>query len=184
MVLGVALLLSTVPDGRVFGLDRQTVVGVGIQLLNACVLAVALSFILYGPLREFMRKRTSRIESQLNQVHDERAQAEELKTQYEEKLEAVDAECLEILESARLLAVEKSAETLDAVKKEAESMRRRAAEDILGEQTRFREIAMRQIIDISSLMAAKFVAHAIDRDTQDRLFAETIAELEDMVWPT
>jgi len=33
-------------------------------------------------------------------------------------------------------------------------------------------------------MAEKFVAHSIDKEAQDKLFAETMQELEEAAWPS
>ena len=43
--------------GRVFALDSQTLIGIAIQLINAVILAVVLGFMLYNPVKDFMRKR-------------------------------------------------------------------------------------------------------------------------------
>ena len=59
-------LAQTVPEGRVFGLDSQTLISIGIQLFNAILLAVVLGYLLYKPVKEFMQNRTNRIQSQLD----------------------------------------------------------------------------------------------------------------------
>jgi len=38
------------------------------------------------------------------------------------------------------------------------------------------------IIDVSAVMAEKFVSLAINKETHDRLFEETISDLEGMTW--
>ena len=40
-----------------------------------------------------------------------------------------------------------------------------------------------QVISLSSVMAGKILAHEMDQATQDRLFAEALAELENTPWP-
>ena len=175
-------MLETIPDGRVFGLDRQTLISIGIQLFNACFLAVALSFILYRPVSDFIRKRAERIRAQFSRAEEDIASASELKTRYEKKLEDIEQERAEILESARRLAVEKSRRILNEAEKEATAVRARAAADLQRERERVNEEMRLYIIELSSIMAGKFMANAIDGDTQDRLFAEATAELEKAVW--
>ena len=175
-------LLAAVPEGRVFGLDQQTFIDVAIQLFNACILAAALGYILYKPVREFMEKRTARIQGEIDDAAAQRAQADALKAQYEKKLAQIDLERAEILEAARLAASERSKQILDEARGEAAAIKRRTQESIADERERLAQEVRLQIIEVSSLMAAKFVEHAIDESTQDRLFDETMAQLEDARW--
>ena len=183
MDIFIPVLLSAVPDGRLFGLDMQTFYSILIQLFNAAVLAVLLSFILYKPLSNFLRKRSEGIRAQLNKAEEDMSKADELKAQYEKKLQNIEAERAEVLESARLLAAEKSRQMLADARKESDSLWERARADIEKERERAKEAMKQHIIDISSVMAEKIVVHTIDYYTQERLFSEALAELEDASWP-
>ncbi len=183
MFFHAALLLSAVPEGRVFGLDQQTLIQIGIQLFNACLLAVVLGVVLYKPVKKFMRARADRIGGQLREAQDNMQDAEKIRAEYEKKLLEIDAERLRILEAARLAAAEHSRHIIEDVKREAAEIRRRAHESAKAERERLEEDVRLQIIDISSLMAEKFVAHAMDRSDQDRMFDEAMAQMEEATWP-
>lgn len=178
----IMLLSGTATDGRVFGLDQQTLISTAIQLLNACILAVVLGFILYKPVRNFMHKRTDIIRGQVSDAQNKMAEADALKASYEKKLDEIDMERIKILESARIAAAEKSKHILEEARAEAANIRRHTEESILIEKERLKKEAKLYIIEVSSLMAAKFVEHTIDSDTQDKLFDETMAELEEARW--
>jgi len=175
-------LLETVAEGRLFALDRQMLISIGIQLFNISILAAALSFILYKPVSDFIRRRADRIREQMVRARDDVARAGELKAHYEEKLKDIELERAEILKSARRIAAEKSGQILDEAKKEAAAVRERAAAYLQTERERVNKEMKLHVIEVSSLMAEKFVTRAIDGDTQDRLFAEAMAELEDTAW--
>ena len=177
------LVLSAVPEGRVFGLDLQTLIGIGIQLFNACLLAFALAKILYRPVRKAMAKRTERIESQMIRAEEDMAKAEELKLQYEKKLQDIESERADILRDAREAAAHRDRQMLAETEKDVRALKERAAADIESERQRLREEVSVHILDVSLAMAGKFVTHAIDKDVQDRMFNETVAELEDSSWP-
>ncbi len=183
MKFEVAILLAGLPEGRVFGLDMQTLTDTAIQLLNACILAAALGFILYKPVREFMHRRTEKINGQFKDARDKMAEADELKSMYEKKLREIDTERIKILEAARAAAAEKSKHILEEARSEAADIRRRTEESVLGEKERLKKETRLHIIEVSSLMAAKFVKQSIDSDAQDRLFEETMTELEESKWP-
>lgn len=177
-----AALLAASSDGRVFGLDQQTLIQIAIQLFNTCILAAFLTKILYKPVRSFMQKRTERINAQLLKAEQDVAHADELKVQYEGKLKDIEAERRDILEAARRVAMDNTKQILEDARVEAKLIRERAEQDIVREQQRVKDEMRVQIIELSSVMAGKFVTSAMDSDTQDRLFSETVSELEDSTW--
>ena len=182
MNLQTVLLLGAIPEGRVFGLDMQTLTQVGIQLLNLGLLAFILSRFLYNPVRDFMHTRTISIREQMKRAEDEIAEANELKLEYEQRLTELERERSDVLESARLLAAERSEQLLAQTQLEADELRARALLDIAAEQARVRIEMKQAIIEVSTAMAEKFVALAMDESAQDRLFDETMAELEEASW--
>lgn len=176
------VLSQAIPNGRVFGLDLQTLISIGIQLLNGIILAVALGFILYKPVKEFMRKRTERIKSKMDDADTTMAKANELIAQYNKKLQDIDKERAEILEAARLKAADESKIILDEAKREAYELKKRSLDSVAEEKERLKEETRLYIIELASLMAQKYIAEHIDDETQDKLFEEVIAQLEDAQW--
>jgi len=171
-----------VPDGRMFGLDLQTLLQSGVHFINIALLAFILAKLLYRPVLDFMRKRSDRIREQVEQAGSEMARAAELKLQYEQKMKEVERERDDILDEARKLAAETGRQIVAEAKKEADAVRERAAANVEMEWERA-ETAMRQaIIEVSAAMSEKFVTLAINKETHDRLFDKTMAELEGMTW--
>ncbi len=175
-------LAQAVPDGRVFGLDSQTLIQIGIQLLNAILLAAALGYLLYNPVKEFMQKRTDRIQKQMDDAEAAKARAEELIAEYKQKLSEIDREREEILEAARLRAAEERKAIIAEAKQEALEQKQRVSESIAAQKERLKEEARLYIIEAASLMAEKYIAQTIDDQIQDKLFAEALAQLEEAQW--
>jgi len=173
---------QAVPDGRVFGLDSQTLIQIGIQLLNAILLAAALGYLLYNPVKEFMQKRTDRIQKQMDDAEAAKARAEELIAEYKQKLSEIDREREEILEAARLRAAEERKAIIAEAKQEALEQKQRVSESIAAQKERLKEEARLYIIEAASLMAEKYIAQTIDDQIQDKLFAEALAQLEEAQW--
>jgi len=178
----VALSAQAVPEGRVFGLDMQTIISIGIQLVNGIILALALGFILYKPVKEFMQKRTERIQGKIGTADATMAKAKELIAEYDAKIKNIDQERLEILEAARLEAAYESKKILEEAKSEAQEIKRRTLESISEDKKRLKEETRLYIIELSSLIAEKYISKNIDNEIQDKLFEEAIAELEDTQW--
>lgn len=169
-------------EGRVFGLDQQTLISMLIQLLNGVILAVALGFILYKPLKEFMQKRTDRIQGKIDNAEATMAKAKELIAEYNEKLSQIDITSQEVIEEARLKAADESRVIIETAKQEAQEIRARTLESIEDDKRRLKEEARLYIIELAFLIAQKYVAQSIDDETQERLFEEAVAELEEAQW--
>lgn len=178
----IVFLAQAVPEGRVFGLDLQTLISIGIQLLNGIILAVALSFILYKPVKEFMRKRTERIQRKMDDADATMVKANELIAEYDTKIKNIDKERMEILEAARLEAADASRIILEEAKREAHEIKKRSLENIEEEKKRLKEETRLYILELASLMAQKYITENIDDEIQDKLIEETIAQLEGAQW--
>ena len=176
------IVLASVPEGRLFGLDSQTLVQIIAQLINVCLLAFVLSKLLYKPVGEFMAKRSERIRDQLEHAADESAKAHELRTLYEQKLQEVDRERDAILDKAHRQAVENSRQLVAEAKTEADAIKTRSQDNVKMEWERAQAEMKLAILEISAAMAEKMVTLSIDKGTHERLFDETMAELEGVSW--
>ena len=178
-----AITFLAAPPGQVFGLNQEMFIAIGQQLFNALILFVVLRFLLYKPVRNFLQKRSERIKNQLERTESDMLTANTLKEQYEQDLAGIEQERFAILETAQQTAKEKSREIIHEGKQEATALLNRALQDIESEQAEAKMALKQHIVDLSALMASKFVSQTMDKETQDRLFAETLAELEEAPWP-
>ncbi|MEG0766823.1 MAG: ATP synthase F0 subunit B, partial [Clostridia bacterium] len=63
-----------------------------LHVLNACVLFTALYFLLYKPVRKFMKARSAGIEAQLTQAEDMRKAADAQQTESQNTLQQASKE--------------------------------------------------------------------------------------------
>ena len=165
-----------------FGMDTNTIIGAVASLVNVAFLAAVLAFLLYRPVRNVLQKRTERIRKQLQQAEDEMTRAMELRRQYELKMEDVEKEKDEILAEARRQAADAGRRLLAEAKTEADMVKERAAANVEMEWERAQTKMRTTIIDVSAVMAEKFVSLAINEETHDKLFDEAMSDLEGMTW--
>ena len=170
------------PPPTIFRLDAQTLVDVGVNFFNIAVLATVLGFLLYKPVRKALQKRTDRIQEELEHAAKEMADATELKLLYEEKLQEIDREREEILAEARKTAADAGRRIIAEAKSDADSIIERANANVDAEWQRAQNEMRTAIIDVSAVMTEKFVKLAINKETHDNIFNETMADLEDMTW--
>ncbi|MCL2056557.1 MAG: ATP synthase F0 subunit B [Oscillospiraceae bacterium] len=175
-------ILAVLPEGRVFGLDGQTLIQIGAMLLNVSVLAYILYRLLYKPVRGFMARRADRIRTELSVIEDEKGRIKALELQYDNMLGKVQQERYEILEAARKQAVENKNQVLAEAKREADAIRSRARTQAEMEMESARDEVRSAIIEAASLMSEKFITAAMDKETSDRLFAQTMQELGEAVF--
>lgn len=178
----IVVLSQAVPDGRVFGLDTQTLISIGLQLFNAIVLALALGFILYNPVKKFLRNRTEKIQKSIDDSDATMLKANALITEYDSKINEIDIERLEILEAARLKALDESKIILEEAKIEAREIKKRSLDSVSEDKKRLKEETRLYIIELSSIMAEKYITQNIDTETQEKLFKETLTKLEEAQW--
>ena len=181
-ILSFAAVVSDLPPGRVFGIDQATLINIVANVTNVAILAAALAYLLYRPVRNILNKRTTKIQGQLIQAEEELEKATELRRKYEQKMEEVEREREEILSEARKVAADSGRRLIAEAKKEADTVRERAAANVEMEWERAENDMRTAIIDVSAVMSEKFVKLAINKETHDKLFEETISDLEGMKW--
>ncbi len=169
-------------EGFILSLDAAFLKDVAFQLLNTLILCGVLSYLLYKPVTKFMSARRERIAGQISSAEEQLSDANKLKAQYEDKLKAIEKEKQEILDLARSRAVQREQEIIAEAKKEAETLKNRAMVDIQREQEKAKDEIKKQIIEVSSLMASRFVAASIDEKQQNKLVDEVISDLGDVKW--
>jgi F-type H+-transporting ATPase subunit b len=176
------LLAQVLPEGRVFGLDSQTVISIAIQLFNGIFLAVVLRLILYKPVKEFMRKRSEGIQQKMNEADATMVKAQELISQYELKINEIEKERTEILEIARLKSIDEGKLILEDARREASEIKKRSSDSVLADKKRLQEETRFHIIELASLIAEKYITLNMDHETQDTIFEETLAQMEATPW--
>jgi len=130
------------------------------------------------PVKNILQKRADIIEADIQNAAENKASAEELRLEYEQKIKNIELERSAILEEARKEATVRLNQILGEAKEEAQITRDRAKRDIIAEQERVKAGIHQAIIDIATDMAAKLVTANIDKANHARLFEEAMEELE------
>lgn len=178
------LILSTqsVPEGRVFGLDSQTLIQIGIQLFNGIILAIALTYILYKPVKAFLNKRTDRIQSEIEEAETLRAQADSLIEEYQQKIEEIEKERLQILDEAHEKIEEERKVILQQARDEANDLKDAALLRISADRDRMESEMRIQSIDLASELANRYLADNIDYQAQKVYFEKMLRQMEEASW--
>ena len=120
-LLGPVLLDTANTDlgTRIFGLDAQLIFDAVVLAINIFLLFVLLSYILFNPVRDVLKKRQEKITNDRESAAADKEEANALKLQYDSKLKEVDKEVEIILADARKKAVSNQEKIINEAKEEA-----------------------------------------------------------------
>ena len=175
-------LLSTTEPGKIIGFDLALVWDLGVVWLSLFVIIWILYKLLFKPVTEFLDKRKNAIAQTIHEAASKKASAAQLKGEYEEKLKKIRDEADQILKDTRAKALLREEEIIKAAKQEAENIKQKALSDIKLEEERVKDELKKEIIEISSIMAGKFVSASIDETKHHEMINEVIREMGDVQW--
>ena len=167
---------------RLFDLDMQLVHDVILLAIAVFFLFLAMSYLLFNPVRKMLEDRKLKIRTELDDAATDKADAAALKAQYEEKLKDIDKEAEAILSEARQKALHNEAKIVEEAKEEAARIIARANEEALLEKKRVVDEMKQEMISVAAAMAAKVISANIDINIQNQLVDETIKEMGDSTW--
>ena len=167
---------------RLFDLDLQLLADSVLTMIAVLVLFILASYLLFNPVREFLKKRQDKIKSDIDSAIADKESAKQLREEYEAKLKDIDKEADEILSAARKKALANEAKIVAEAKEEAARIIARANEEATLEKKRAVDDVKKEMITIASAMAAKVVSASIDTTIQDSLVEETLKEMGDSTW--
>lgn len=169
-------------EGRIFGLDMQLLSGMVFQIIAILILFVALTYIIYDPVRKVLNDRKMRVASEVDGAKQRRKEAAAYKTEYEAKLENIEKEADLILGEARKKALAKEKEILAGAKEEAAVIRVHARKEAELERKKAEDEIKQQIIEVATLMAGKIITVSLDDEDQSSLIRETLEEMGEETW--
>lgn len=181
-LFNVLLTTATEETEYLFGLDAQLLFSTAVTAVNIFVLFLILSYLLFDPARELLKKRADKITSDRETAKQAKEEALASKEEYEAKLKNIDKEAEQILADARKRALKKENEIIDEAKEEAARILQRANNEIALEKKRAMDDVKKEMIEIASIMAQKVVSSQIDTTISDALVEETLNEIGDGTW--
>ena len=167
---------------RLFDLDFQLLHDAVITAVAVFVLFLFMSYMLFKPTRELLKKRQERIQADLDSAASDREEASGLKNEYEAKMAGAQKDADAVLSEARQKALKNEEQIIAQAKDEAANIIRQARTEAELEKQKAADEVKTQIIDVVSLMAGKVVAASIDTNVQDSLIEETLKEVGESTW--
>ncbi|MFI3236571.1 MAG: F0F1 ATP synthase subunit B [Lachnospiraceae bacterium] len=182
MYTNIALTATTEMEPRLFDLDLQLLNDAALTLIAVFVLYTALSYFLFNPVRNLLKKREEKVATELKEAADARESSIALVEEYEGKIADIQAEADEIMSDARKRALASENQIIANAKEEAHRIMERAKVEAELEKSKVADEVKQEMIAIASIMAGKVVAANITTDIQDGLIEETLKEMGEGTW--
>ena len=149
-----------------------------VQILNFAVLLLILKKFAWGPLTKAMQERSDKIADNIRSADEDRAQAAELKKEYETQLADARRKAQEIMDAATKRSEEERQASVENTRHEIEQMKKAAQAQI----QRDRDLAAKQLkgemVAMSLAAASKLLAKQMDDEANAKLVGDFINELE------
>ena len=168
--------------GKIFGLDLQIIFDALILALAVFFLFFLLSYFVFNPARDFLRKRQERIESDLSTAAAEKREAMEFKAEYDARLKDADAEVDRILSDGKRKAKRRESEIIDAANAEANRILERTHREIELEKSKVKDDMKREMVEVATQMAGRFVAESMTPARQEQLVDSVLSEMGETTW--
>ncbi len=182
-IVGLPLLESEgLPDSYVIMFEKQTMIQVLMHVILILVLFFIIAKLLFEPVRKILNERREKIALEYDKIESSTKEVEELKAEYEAKLRDINKEADQILAHARKRATERKEELINQAKEEADLIMKRTELEISREREQMADDVRREIINVATVMASKFVAESLDEGKKAELVNKTLLEMGEDIW--
>ena len=129
-------------------------------VLNLLILYVVLRKLLFGRVNRILEERAALVEKELSSAERQKAQAEEMRKEYEDQLAQAHAQAAKIVDQAKA----RGEQEYQAILEQAQAKNRADREKLMRS-------ARQEVAQLAVLAAAKVTGQALDQDS-DRAMAE------------
>ncbi|MCR5153830.1 MAG: F0F1 ATP synthase subunit B [Lachnospiraceae bacterium] len=151
-------------------------------MLAVCFLFFLLSYLLFNPARNLLKKRQEKIKSDMDNAAKDKADASAMKEEYTKKIENAEKDVDNILSEGRKKALQRENEIVTEAKAEAARVLERAEKEIELEKSKVQDEVKQEMIQVAGVMAGKIITASIDEATQNKLIDEALNEMGDDTW--
>ena len=150
-------------------------------LLNTLIIFFVAKKFLFVPVMNIIKTRQQEIDDMYTQAGDAREQANQLQSEYEEKLSQAAATSERLVKEATVRAQNREGEIIRQANERAEAIRAKASADIAQEKKKALNDAKDEISVIALAIAGKVVGRELDEQDQRNLVDSFIEELGEQV---
>ena len=148
-----------------------------ITLLNTVTMFLVLKHFLFGPVMKIIKDRQDEIDGMYADANEAKASAEEMKSQYEQKLLDAAETGEQMVKAAVERGRQREEEIVSQANTEAAAIMDKASAVIAQEKKKAINDAKNEISDMAMAIAEKVVGRQLNDQDQSKLFDEFIEKL-------
>lgn len=167
---------------KIFALDWQLVFDAFIVAAAVFFLFFLLSYLVFNPARDLMKKRQDMIAQNIADADKEKEEALAFKKEYDARLRNVEAEADEILADARKRAKGREEAILNEAREESARIMERTKTEVELERSRAKDEIKQEIIAVAGEMAGRFIQEKMDPAKQALIVDDVIREMGEETW--
>ncbi|MDF2572603.1 MAG: synthase subunit [Sporomusa sp.] len=152
------------------------------QILNTFILFLLLRRFLFKPVTAFMADRQNTIVESIKEATNKNVEADQLKLEYQRKLEGVQAEGRELIKDASKRAEVRADEIINQAQQEAMRVKDRAEADIQREKQKAANMMKEELAALAVMAAGKIIGKDLDEKGHDKLIKDFIDEVGETTW--
>ena len=151
-------------------------------LVSTALIILFAKHFFWDKIIDLIQRRQALIQENVDSSFAIKAEAEEMKNQYNEKMKHAGQDAHVIIETARNSANEQKKAILAQAESEASRLKEKAQEDIDRDRLKAQEEMKSAISDVAIEAAKKLVDKEMDEGTQRKFVDDFIAEVGDSQW--
>ena len=167
-------------------MDFKSFIGIDIELVfqwvNTLILFLIMKKLLFKPVSGFMQKRRDEIANSFKEAEEAEVRANEMRKEYELKIEKAKAEAREIVQDASHKAQVKADEIVKDAREEATRLMDKAQIEIAREKQKVLNELKDEISNMAVLAASKVISKDIDKNDHEKLIHDFIQEVGEAQW--
>lgn len=132
-----------------------------VQLIATFILILILAKFLVGPAKKYIANRQAYIQGNIDEANDKNSKATTYLDEANSKLKDAKVTSKEMVENAKVTALNEKDRILEEAKLEAEQIKKKAREDIESERQKMKQELTDEVIDVAILAASKVVEREI-----------------------
>ena len=133
---------------------------------------------LYDPIKNILDQRAEQINGDLDDADARRQEAEELKSEYEQKLKNAHSEAQKIVDNAESRANKKAKNIINQAEERAENLKAKKLEEIEQAKKEAAAELRDEIADYTVQAANKLIQEQLDEDKHQQMIMNFIDQLD------
>ena len=141
-----------------------------VTMCNTLITFLIIKKFLYKPVRKMLAARSEEVQSMYSNAEKAQSEAEQMRSEYTERLSKAKEEAAEIVGSATRRAAERSDEILRESSQQASAMVKKAERVIEQERKELKD----EVADLSVMIASKIVERDVKPEDHERFIEDFI----------